>query len=792
LRAPRRRSVGSAKRPALLATLTLVALIGLDLQAQDTAGVAPLAVVLAPTVHPALPDRSDDFWFVPQTFADETNGRAESAAGKFARGVRLIDAGDFAGGLPLVTAPDLARTPLASYTRYYRAVALTGLNRLPEALSLLEGLEAEGTSGASGYLFGEAIPLRRADLEVARQNARKALDILSDLSKQRSVTSPEDVLMRLGRAAEAAGDRDKAINAYRKVYYESPLSPQAIDAQNLLSHLDTASLGDKFKLELARAERVFNARRWAQARAGFEPLASLASGDDKELVALRLAECDYYLDRFRASRDTLSPYLRSASRKAEARFFYLTATRALGDNETYVEQAHALVEEFPDSTWAAEALNNLASHYIILDDDAAADGVFQELVRRFPDSRYAERAAWKIGWWAYKSGRFADAAQAFDSGAAAFPRADTRPAWLFWSGRAHDQVGETAIANERYRVEVADYENSYYGRLASKLLDAHGEPVVADNVTVTSTSGSMQVPTAELIRQLVGLELYDAALKELQYAQRAWGDTPAIEATVAWIRHEQAQNETAPERFDHLRGAINIMKRAYPQYLAAGGEELPPAVLEVIFPLDYWPLIEKYSKANDLDPYLMAALIAQESTFTADVRSSANAYGLMQLLPATGRVYARKTGLGAFSTRMLTQPEANIRMGMRYFKDLVDRFGGVHSALASYNAGENRVSEWLSERPGIAQDEFIDDIPFPETQNYVKRILGTAEDYRRLYGGGLLAPGSLKNAPPAKALRAKPKASPARKPPVRKASRKKSSTGGRSKPSPSSRSNKTR
>jgi soluble lytic murein transglycosylase len=774
----------SAKRAALLATLTVVAFVSLDLRAQDTDGVAPLVAVLAPTVHPALPGRPDDFWFVPQTFTGEINGRAESPAGKFARGARLIDAGDFAGGLPLVTAPDLARTPLASYARYYRAVGLAGLNRLPEALDLLEGLEAEGASGAGGYLFGEAVPLRRADLEVARQNGRKALDILSDLSKQRSVTSPEDVLMRLGRAAEAAGDRDKAITAYRKVYYESPLSPQAIDAQNLLSHLDTASLSDKFKLELARAERVFNARRWAQARAGFEALANLASGDDKELVALRLAECDYYLDRFRASRDALSPYLRSASRKAEARFFYLTATRALGDNEAYVEQARALVEEFPDSTWAAEALNNLASHYVILDDDAAADDVFRELFRRFPDSRYAERAAWKVGWWAYKSGRFADAAQAFDRGAAAFPRADTRPAWLYWSGRAHDQIGETALANERYRVEVADYENSYYGRLASKLLDARGEPVVDDNVTVTSTSGSIQVPTAEVIRQLVGLELYDAALKELQYAQRAWGDTPAIEATVAWIRHEQAQDETAPERFDHLRGAINIMKRAYPQYLAAGGEDLPPAVLEVIFPLDYWPLIEKYSDANGLDPYLMAALIAQESTFTADVRSSANAYGLMQLLPSTGRRYAQRLRIRPFSTASLTRPETNIRLGMAYFKDLVDRFGGAHYALASYNAGDGRVSQWLSERPGIAQDEFIDDIPFPETQNYVKRILGTAEDYRRLYGGGLLAPGSLKNAPPAKALRAKPKAAPARRPPVRKASTKKSSTR--------SRSNKTR
>ena len=199
-----------------------------------------------------------------------------------------------------------------------------------------------------------------------------------------------------------------------------------------------------------------------------------------------------------------------------------------------------------------EALNNLASHYYILEnEDRLAAQAYYRNSPSFPGAVRSERAAWKAGWWAYKSGRFADAALAFDGGAAAFPRADTRPCVAFWSGRAHDQVGETAIANERYRVEVADYENSYYGRLASKLLDAHGEPVVADNVTVTSTSGSMQVPTAELIRQLVGLELYDAALKELQYAQRAWGDTPAIEATVAWIRHEQAQNETAPERFDH-------------------------------------------------------------------------------------------------------------------------------------------------------------------------------------------------------------------------------------------------
>jgi soluble lytic murein transglycosylase len=247
------------------------------------------------------------------------------------------------------------------------------------------------------------------------------------------------------------------------------------------------------------------------------------------------------------------------------------------------------------------------------------------------------------------------------------------------------------------------------------------------------------VPTDALVRQLVGAGLNADALHELQYAQRVWGDTPAVQATIAWIRHEQGLEQRSWDRFQNLRGAINLMKRAYPQYLASGGESLPPEVLRVMFPLDYWPFIKKYSNEHELDPYLMAALIAQESTFTADVRSAANAYGLMQLVPAAGRQYARKVGL-RYSLSLLTQPEANIRMGMAYFKDLSERFGGDHYALASYNAGPQRVARWISERPAVQQDEFIDDIPFPETQNYVKRILGTAEDYRRLYGGGLLEP----------------------------------------------------
>jgi soluble lytic murein transglycosylase len=188
-------------------------------------------------------------------------------------------------------------------------------------------------------------------------------------------------------------------------------------------------------------------------------------------------------------------------------------------------------------------------------------------------------------------------------------------------------------------------------------------------------------------------------------------------------------------RTGELRRGINAMKRAYPQYIASGGDQLPVEMLKVLFPVAYWETLKKHATAHGLDPYMVAALTAQESTFDPQIRSHANAIGLMQVLPSTGRRYARRLGIRKFSAGSLTNPEINVRIGTAIFSDLVDRFGGgAHLALASYNAGEGAVSRWVSERPGIDRDEFIDDIPYPETQNYVKRIVGTAEDYRRLYG----------------------------------------------------------
>lgn len=761
--------VGAALALAV-ATLTTH---GVDAQdRQDSLQHAGLGTPIRPTTHPPLPVHAAQYWLVPDV-ATSAGAAARPDANDlfrgFARGVSLIGTHQFGAALPLVSAPGLSRTILAAYAQYYRGLALIGLSQPSEADA---AFRAAAAMKPDGYLR-ESLALQQAQIAQDASDPAHAYEVLAALTHEK-LSAPEEVWAPLGRAAELAGRRAEALEAYRRVYYDFPLSLQANDAQAGLERLQTTGSlpPDHFERAMARAETLFGAKRWAQARAGFESIASASQGDDAVLVKLRLAECDYYLDRFRQAREDLAPLLDTGPRRAEARFFHLTATRALGQVDTYERLAREFVQEAGDDTWAAEALNNLGTHYILANDDASADRVFRDLLARFPESRHAERAAWKAGWRAYREGTLRDAAEIFEQAAARYPRADYRPSWLYWSGRARERLGDAPAAIARYRVTVADYQNSYYGRLAEERLAEQPAVPAADGPrrVRVAHAPTASVPTDALIRQLVALELYDDALREVQYAQRVWGDSAPLQATVAFVRHNQGLGLQATDRFNALRGAITTMRRAYPQFMAAGGEDLPPDVLRIIFPLDFWPLITKYSRQHDLDPYLVAALMAQESTFTPEITSSANAIGLMQLVPAAGRQYARKLGIANFRTSMLTNPEVNVRLGTQYFKDLSDRFGGAYYALASYNAGPNRVAQWKTERGDLPQDEFIDDIPFPETQTYVKRILGTAEDYRRLYGGGLLDPNASDTlaAGAAPAVRAPSVAKPAVKKTVKK------------------------
>ncbi len=732
------------RAPLRLLLLCAVAFIpaGLTLRAQQARpiGTAATAVqseiasglaVLMPTRHPPLPRELSQVWLAPSqssTSRPVPGADLESA-------VASIGRGEYSKALKVLSQSSDRHGILADYATYYAGVAHLGLLHGDDALRTFKALRERKPSG---YLFEAAALGEARAYEVLDQPASAIL--IYEALLQEKLTRPEDVYMRLGLAARAAHQRSKAADAFGRVYYEFTLTGRAPEAAAQLALLNLApapSGSPRYQLDLGRAARLYGAKQYPEAREAYESLRARATDEDRDLIRLRLAESDYYLKRARNARESLRPLIEGGPRQAEALYHFALASRDLRDVATYLRLSRRVVNEFPTDVWAEASLNALASYYLKIDDDERADATFRELYEKNPKGGNAERAAWKVGWRSYRQGRYAETIRYFDRATYDFPRSDYRPSWLYWSGRAYERLNAKAIADERYLLAVSDYLNSYYGRLAAKRLDRDA-PLRA---VAISKSADIELPTglppnAPLVRALLEGGLLEAAVNELTFAQRMWGDSAAIQATLAWIGQQQSFDKNGMERLLTSRAGISQMRRAYPQFMTAAGDSLPREILTSIFPLHYWDLIRTHSAANGLDPYLVSALVFQESTFVPDVRSHANAYGLMQLIPPSARYYARKLNL-RYSSSLLTRPEANIRMGTAHVADAIRDFGGLHLALASYNAGPSPVRRWMAERPGLEPEEFIDDIPYPETQNYVKRILGQTEDYRRIYGPSL-------------------------------------------------------
>jgi tetratricopeptide (TPR) repeat protein len=380
-------------------------------------------VTLKPTNHPRLPADASQLWLAP------SKGRpaVTPALNDFLTAVKLEVDSDFARALPILSTPAVQQGTLGFYAEYYKGLAELRLGRPGDARRTFQELSAKNPVG---YL-GEASALREGDADEALADPAAAFEIYERLSKTKT-SAPDDVLMRLGRVAKATGNRDKATEAFSRIVYEFPLSDYANNASAELENLPIAPIvpgSNRYKLELGRGERLFGSKRYALARASFEAVRSSSQGDDRELVNLRLAECDYFQKRPRNARDGVKPYIEKAARQGEALFFYAVSIRELGDRDEYLRIVRRLVTEFPSQSWAEEALNNLATHYIVQNDDDLADQTFRELYEKFPTGHYAERAAWKIGWWVIRT-----PTTRTRSGCSNTSRSDYRPwSWLVGS-----------------------------------------------------------------------------------------------------------------------------------------------------------------------------------------------------------------------------------------------------------------------------------------------------------------------------------------------------------------------
>jgi soluble lytic murein transglycosylase len=172
----------------------------------------------------------------------------------------------------------------------------------------------------------------------------------------------------------------------------------------------------------------------------------------------------------------------------------------------------------------------------------------------------------------------------------------------------------------------------------------------------------------------------------------------------------------------------------WPRHARSGGTPPIPGSWKCKYPLGHIESVRLHASHRALDPYLVLALIRQESGFAPNLASPAGARGLMQMMPETAERTAQEYGLPPALAGMLETPDVNIQLGVYHLADLLREYGGnLTLTLAAYNAGKEPVQRWL-QRYGFADEvEFVEDIPYAETREYVKRVLANYDRYTTLY-----------------------------------------------------------
>jgi soluble lytic murein transglycosylase len=401
-----------------------------------------------------------------------------------------------------------------------------------------------------------------------------------------------------------------------------------------------------------------------------------------------------------------------------------------------------LSDLYPQSKWRLPALVSAAEFFARRNEPALSEPLYQACATAFPNEPQSAGCHWKVAFAAYLRDQ-QSAVPLLREHIRRYPDSEDVTGAMYFLARAAESRDDLPAAHAWYQRLVTFYPNFYYAMLArdrvartavaqaplsaietAGLIDPHKRP---DSFTA-------DLPTKiriERARLLASAGLDDLADSELRFAATADSQPQVIAVALAQLANERDQPEMG----------IRYIKRYAPGYLylPVAAENLP--FFRLAFPLPYRESLETYSKERQIDPYLVAGLVRQESEFNAKALSRAQAYGLTQVLPSTGRDLSRRIGLAGFRADMLYQPETSLRLGTFYLRMLLDELQGQWEAtLASYNAGKSYVTRWLTWSHFREPAEFVETIPIAETRNYVQSVLRNADVYRRLYATPLLTP----------------------------------------------------
>jgi soluble lytic murein transglycosylase len=604
-----------------------------------------------------------------------------------------------------------------------------------------ESLQRQGDTAAARPLIAQAVD-RKPETGLTASGLVRAASVLNGagdpagavtllrrvLSQYPDYPDATRIRYALGEALIGAGDQAEAARVFSALWLQTPASYGDV-AERQLKALADAGVTVPVRTpaeRAARADRLLSAGLLDRARTEAEAILAEKPGPETRERALRVV---MNASR-RAGRDDAA--LAAANEAlsivpAERRPGWLLDVgrlRQRRDRDAAIATLDRLVRDYPKSQDAPDALRLKAEIFEAAGKPAEAEKVWVKLMTDYPDDDEAAHALWRLGWMSWFRNNDTETTARWGRLHTAKGGQSIRDATTYWLGRAWERRGDRDQANRLFGQLVRDVPRTYYGLLAAKRAPS-GTPGTAAPFAfpadpLEALQGDTRFARAEALR---GVGLRQFADEELDEITRTSVAEPKrlYALSAAYV---------AEERY-HL--ALRILRRHF-LGVARGAAATPREFLEMFYPLGWREALTTAADRALVDPYLVAAVVREESSFHPGARSRVGARGLMQLMPDTGRAVAQSRQIPFPDADVLDQPVVNLELGSTFLAGLMREFGDARLAAAAYNAGPTRVREWWSGRRTDDLEVWVDQIPYNETRAFVKRVMLSWEEYRRVYG----------------------------------------------------------
>ena len=597
--------------------------------------------------------------------------------------------------------------------------------RYPDAIAAANRIVQDSPISAAATVARLRLPLLyalAADAAATDAAYRDASSIPIDELTEEDFVNLATELAKAGRLELATDLRMRLLTQFPQGRYTEQTYDYLAKASG--SPLDALS----FKDALALAQRLGSEDRYDQALDLFSRIAQRfpEAGTSKEYRAVRvraLFNSRNYAQLLKETEDI---------RLNDPALMLIRARAAWREdrNDEFLAGLRQVERQFPSSNAVVEAKLLRAKYYTI--DDPKLDVAVRNLEEAIAAGATGSEGEnlWTLGFTYVLAKRYDDALSTFARYQRMYPDGDYLTNALFWSGKIHEKLGQIDQRDAAFRDLLAQYPYSYYSYRARELM---GVPTTAPSVVangnvfpdLTAQVAAVQDPRLDSVRELIWLGLYREASREMKVVAAANPDNAGLAFMLADIYVDGG------EPFK----ANTLVQRRFRPFVRHGGSGVPRRLWEILYPLNHWETIRAEAQRRQLDPFLIASIIRQESGFEPSIVSHAGAVGIMQIMPQEAERIAAAAGLPSPTRQDLFNPSLNIAIGVaEYAQKLSVMQNNSILAIAAYNAGEEAVGKWLA-LPIDDVDLFVDSIPYNETRLYVKSVTRNRYEYRRIYEG---------------------------------------------------------